>query len=70
MVGRWSRIAIAVNGTSIKLHAYCQLNYAEEEYKRTYSRLKFVDDSYLLVGHGGDIFNEPFKVIYIGSITL
>lgn len=62
MMGRWSRFAIGVNGTSINLHLYCQQNYAREEYKRSYSRLKFMEDSYLLVGHGGDIFNEQFKV--------
>lgn len=65
MTGRWSRFAIGVNGTCINLHLYCQQNYAREEYKRSYSRLKFMEDSYLLVGHGGDIFNEQFKVITV-----
>ncbi|XP_067929692.1 collagen alpha-1(XVIII) chain-like isoform X2 [Watersipora subatra] len=61
MVGRWSRFAIGVNGTSIHLHVYCQQNYAVMEYKRTHTNLKFMDASFLLVGHGGEVFGEPFK---------
>lgn len=62
MVQRWSRFAIGVNGTSIQLHAYCEPNYAQEEYKRSLTKLDFMDDSFLLIGHGGEIFAEQFAV--------
>ena len=62
MVGKWSRFAIGVNGTNIHLHVYCQKDYAVSEYKRSYTKLKFMDSSFILVGHGGEVFNEQFKV--------
>jgi len=63
MVGRWSRFAISVNGTDIRLHLYCEQNYAQEEYKRSKTSLEFLEDSFLLIGHGGEVFLEKFKVI-------
>jgi len=61
MVGRWSKFAIGVNGTNISLHLYCK-SYANQEYKRELSNMNFVDGSYLLIGHGGDVFTQPFEV--------
>lgn len=70
MVGRWSRFAIGVNGSSINLHAYCQQDYAQEEYKRSFPKLQFMDDSFLLIGHGGEIFAEAFQVCMFPACLL
>ena len=61
MTGRWSRFAISVSGPTINLFVYCH-NYTVTTITRSKDRLKFSDDSLVLVGHAGGVIQQQFKV--------
>ena len=61
MIGRWSKFAIGVSGSDISLYVYCH-NYTSISVERDIEELRFTDDSLLLVGHAGDVIQQPYKV--------
>lgn len=62
MTGRWSRFAISVREDITNLFVYCH-NYTADSVIREKSPLRFLDESYLVIGHAGAAIQQPFQVL-------
>lgn len=61
MVDRWSKLALSISEDKINLFVYCH-NYTTTTLEQSLERLEFSESSLLMIGHGGSVLPQPFKV--------